>query len=86
MRCIEESSMWGVKIHTSEGDRRRGTGTDNRVKMSFKIFEETENEKLERITCTTNELDNFGNDDRERGSTDIYTSKQLGKMNEDCFK
>ena len=77
--------MWGVKIHTSEGDRWRGTGTDNRVKMSFKIFEETENEILERYVCTTNELDNYGND-RERGSTDIYTSEQLGKMNECYFK
>ena len=80
--------MWGVKIHTSEGDRRRGTGTDNSVKMTFKIFEETENETLERFVCTTNKLDNPGimNNDHERGSTDIYTSEQLGKMNECCFK
>jgi len=81
VRCREESSMWGAKFHTSEGDKSRGTGTDNAVKMSFKIFEETENEILERYVCTTNELDNSGND-RERGSTDIYNSEQLGNCSD----
>ena len=77
MRCHKESlstRMWGVKLHTSEGDQSRGAGTDGSVKMTFKVFEDG---VVERFTCTTNELNNDG-DDHERGSTDIYTSEILG--------
>ena len=82
VKCHKVPTMWGVKFHTSEGDQSRGAGTDGSVKMTFKVFEDG---VVERFTCTTNELNNFGND-RERGSTDVYTSKQLGKMNECYFK
>ena len=77
VKCHKVPTMWGVKFHTSEGDQSRGTGTDGSVKMTFKVFEEKGHEVVERFTCTTNELNNDG-DDHKRGSTDIYTSEILG--------
>ena len=77
--CGNSPSIWAVKFHTSE---QKWSGTDNSVKMIFKIYQWIDNNGTKTIEdldeCQTNDLNNAGND-RERGQTDIYTAKQLGE-------
>jgi len=81
--CGSSPSIWAVKFHTSEG---KWSGTDNSVKMTFKIYQWIDNNGTKTIEdldeCQTNNLNNAG-DDRERGQTDIYTAKQLGTCNDE---
>ena len=75
--------MWGVKLHTANGDSSDGAGSDDKVKIKFQIIEEYdgpngEKEFKEIFSCTTKWLDKEG-DDRERGNSDKYTADRLGK-------
>ena len=73
--------MWGVKLHTANADWIDGAGTDNNMKMKFKIMEEYdgpngEKELKEAFSCTTEWLNNEG---MWRGDSNQYMARQLGK-------
>ena len=74
--CGSSPSIWAVKFHTAEGT---WSGTDNDVKMTFKIYQNNSGTIEDLDECQTNSLDHSNYNDRERGETDIYTAEQLGK-------
>ena len=72
LECEVRKSLHRIKLHTSTTFK---SGTDADISLNLKVKKKDIDEPFEECLF---EVKNHGND-RERGQTDIYFAKDLGK-------